>query len=472
MRVSRRFGVLLLCAALVMSFVVGLPGRTGQAGPNPEYRFQLHRFTEVFNIIILASVENVSLRALIDGAIDGMLAVLQDPAARHFSADDYGRYVEQIEGAFGGIGIALTLEDGAPVVVQVFPDTPAARGGLRPWDLILEADGQGLIGLGLNEIVARLRGQPGSMVTLRVKRPGLEQPFSLQLVREIIRVRSVQSRMLAPGVGYLRITGFQAETAAEARRALEDLRAQGIRGLILDLRDNGGGLLDQAIEVSSLFLPQGPVVRIRGRAGVSDFRHGQGRGFDLPLVVLVNGRTASAAEVVAGAIQDYRAGLLVGTRTFGKGTVQSLFPLSDGGAVKLTTARHFTPVGRTIHGVGLQPDEVVAEAERTALLPEPTILLQYRRPLTRGLVGLDVLSLQQRLNQLGLTGGEEDGVMGEVTGNAVREFQRSAGLPVTGIVDAATVDALNQARTPRPDPAVVPDVQLERALSIIRGQLR
>jgi carboxyl-terminal processing protease len=455
---------------LVASLIIAVRGQTGQAGPNPEYRFQLNRFTEVFNIIILASVENVSLRALIDGAIDGMLAVLQDPAAQHFSADDYRRYVEQVQGAFGGIGISLTVEDGAPVVVQVFPDTPADRAGLRPRDQILEADGQGLVGLGLDEIVGRLRGQPGSPVTLRVKRPELDQPLTLQLVREMIRVRSVQSRTLESGVGYLRITGFQADTAAEARQTLQTLRAQGIRGLILDLRDNAGGLVDQAVDVASLFLPQGPVVRIRGRAGISDFRHGHGQGFELPLVVLVNGRTASAAEIVAGAIQDYRVGLLVGTRTFGKATVQSLFPLSDGGAVKLTTARYFTPIGRTIQGQGLQPDEVVSEV--APFIPEAAIMLQHRRILTRGIVGLDVLSLQERLNQLGLAGGEEDGVLGEVTERAVREFQRSAGLPVTGVVDAATVDALNRARMPRPEPVVLPDTQLDRALTIIRGQLR
>ena len=469
MRRSRSLGAL-LCVVLVASLVLSLPGRVGQAGPNPEYRHQLHRFIEVFNIIILASVENVSLRALIDGAIDGMLEVLQDPAAKHFSAEDYGRFIEQMKGIFGGIGVALTMEEGVPVVVQVFPDTPADRAGLRPRDLILEADGQSLIGLGMDDIVARLRGQPGTVVTLRIKRPELDQPFTLQLVREMIRVRSVQSRLLEPRVGYLRITGFQAETAAEARQALQALQAHGIRGLILDLRDNRGGFLDQAVEVASLFLPQGPVVRIRGREGVSAFRHGHGRGFDLPLVVLVNGRTASAAEIVAGAIQDYRAGLLVGTRTFGKATVQSIFPLSDGGALKLTTARHFTPIGRTIHGTGLQPDEVVP-APVPAPVPQ-AVLLQHRRTLTRGMVGLDVLSLQQRLNQLGLTGGEEDGVLGEVTERAVREFQRSAGMLVTGVVDEATVDALNLARMPRREPAVEPDTQLERALALIRGRLR
>jgi carboxyl-terminal processing protease len=469
MRVSRKF-CLLLCVVLVVSLVFGLPGRVGQAGPNPEYRWQLNRFTEVFNIIILASVENVSLRELIDGAIGGMLAALQDPAAQHFTPQAYDRYVEGMRGVFGGIGISLTMEDGAPVVVQVFPGTPAERVGIRPRDLLLEADGRGLIGLGLDAIVPLIRGEPGTAVTLRVSRPGIDQPFTLVVHREVIQVRSVESRLLEAGIGYLRITGFQAGTAAEARQGLQSLQGQGIRGLILDLRDNGGGSLDQAVETASLFLPQGPVVRIRGRAGISDFRHGHGTGFALPLVVLVNGRTASAAEIVAGAIQDYRTGLLLGTRTFGKGTVQSLFPLSDGGALKVTTARYFTPIGRTIHGQGLQPDEVVPEAPRPA--PEAAIMLTYRRTLTRGMVGLDVLSLQERLNQLGLAGGEEDGVLGEVTERAVREFQRSAGLPVTGVVDTATVDALNLARMPRPEPVVVPDTQLDRALTIIRGQLR
>ncbi|HSW09527.1 MAG TPA: S41 family peptidase [Bacillota bacterium] len=470
MRISRRLAFL-LCLVLVAG-LLSLPGRVGQAGPNPEYRFQLRRFTEVFDLIILASVQQVSFRQLIDGAISGMLAVLEDPAVQHFTPQAYERHIEQLQGVFGGIGIALTVEDGAPVVQQVFPGTPADRAGIRPRDLILEADGRGLIGLGLDAIVTLIRGEPGTAITLRISRPGVDQPFTLQLHREIIRIRTVESRLLEPGVGYLRITGFQDGTAAEAREGLQSLRDQGIRGLILDLRDNGGGLLSEAVETASLFLPQGPVVRIRGRAGISEFRHGHGAGFALPLVVLVNGRTASAAEIVAGAIQDYRAGLLVGTRTFGKATVQSLFPLSDGGALKLTTANYFTPIGRAIHGQGLQPDEVVPEAERAAMLPEAAILLQYRRTLTRGIVGLDVLSLQERLNQLGLAGGEEDGVLGEATDRAVREFQRSAGLPVTGAVDAATVDALNRARMPRPESAVVRDTQLERGTAIIRGQLR
>ncbi|HCC33490.1 MAG TPA: S41 family peptidase [Clostridiales bacterium] len=471
MRISRRL-VVLLCLVLVGSLVLSLPGRAGQAGPDPQYRFQLNRFTQVFDLIILASAQQVSFRQLIDGAISGMLEVLEDPAAQHFTPEAHQRHIEQMEGVFGGIGISLTMEDGAPVVLQVFPGTPAERAGIMPRDLILEADGRGLIGLGLDAIVTLIRGEAGTAITLRISRPGVDEPFTRQLLREIIRVRSVESRLLEAGVGYLRITGFQAGTAAEARQALQALRDQGIRGLILDLRDNGGGLLDQAVETASLFLPQGPVVRIRGRAGISQFRHGHGAGFDLPLVVLVNGRTASAAEIVAGAIQDYRAGLLVGTRTFGKATVQSIFQLLDGGALKLTTANYFTPIGRAIHGQGLQPDEVVPEAERAGLLPEAAILLQYRRTLTRGIVGLDVLSLQERLNQLGLAGGEEDGVLGEATERAVREFQRSAGLPVTGAVDAATVDALNRARMPHPEPAVVRDTQLERGVAIIRGQLR
>ncbi len=464
----KRLFALLVMAVVVASLLVPV---AGGAQPDPEYRFQLSRFTEVFNLIILGYVDPVNLRALVDGAIAGMLESLGDPYSDYFTPEELRRFTEGMEGTYGGLGMSITTEEGAPVVLQVFPGTPAERAGIKAGDILLEADGEGLIGMPLDKVTARLRGEPGTAVTLLIKRVGVGQPFTVRLVRELIRLVTVESRMLEPGIGYLKIGAFHATTGKETREALASLGA--LRGLVLDLRDNTGGYLEQAVEVASLFLPEGPVVRIRRRGGASEFLHGHGRGINYPLAVLVNHRTASASEIVAGAIQDYRVGVLVGTRTFGKGTVQTLYPLMDSGGLKLTTARYFTPTGRSIHGIGLEPDHVVEALYDPAKLPIVAVqLLKHERTLREGMVGLDVQALQRRLGQLGLYTGEEHGVFDAATTQAVREFQRSAGLPVTGEVDAKTVDELNLARTPRPEGPPPPDVQLEKALEVIKGKIR
>lgn len=326
----------------------------------------LRTFAEIFEKIKDDYVEPVPDKDLLDNAIRGMLAGL-DPHSAYLEPEDYKELRVGTTGEFGGLGIEVSMEDGFVKVVAPIDDTPAARAGVRAGDLIVRLDDTPVKGMSLNDAVKLMRGKPGSKITLTIMREGEEKPIKLTIVRDIIKVTSVKRRTLEPGYGYVRISQFQSRTGDALREAISDLKRDNggsLKGLVLDLRNNPGGVLSAAVSVSDAFLSKGTIVYTEGRVPDSQLKF-NAKPTDVlkgaSMVVLVNGGSASASEIVAGALQDHHRAIVMGSRTFGKGSVQTILPMDNGSALKLTTARYFTPSGRSIQAEGIIPDIVVED---------------------------------------------------------------------------------------------------------------
>jgi carboxyl-terminal processing protease len=341
---------------------------------------ELRAFAEVFGAIKTGYVEPVEDKKLINEAINGMLTGL-DPHSAYLDQEAFKELQVGTQGEFGGLGIEVGMEDGFVKVVSPIEDTPAFRAGLKPGDLIIKLDETPVKGMTLSDAVKRMRGKPKTSIRLTIVRKGEAKPFEVTLVRDVIRVQSVKSKILEPGYGYVRVSQFQEQTGANLANHLAGLYKDGqLKGLVLDLRNDPGGLLNGAVGVSAAFLPRDVlVVSTDGRtedakrkynASPEDYVRGRGEDYlksipaavkTVPMVVLVNGGSASASEIVAGALQDYKRATVIGTQTFGKGSVQTIMPLNNNTAIKLTTARYFTPKGRSIQAKGISPDIQVDE---------------------------------------------------------------------------------------------------------------
>ena len=342
------------------------PGMAGAAG-SETYR-QLNLFGDVFERVRADYVEEVSDSKLIEAAINGMLSSL-DPHSSYLNAQRFKDMQVQTKGEFGGLGIEVTMENGLVKVVSPIDDTPAFRAGIQAGDYITRLDGEQVLGLTLSEAVERMRGPIGSDISLTIRRKGVEAPIEVKITRAIIKIRSVRGRV-EEDAAYIRITSFTEQTERELERNFAKLSKElgdKMTGVIIDLRNNPGGLLDQAVAVSDAFLDKGEIVSTRGRRPDSIQRFNARPG-DLakgrPIIVMINGGSASASEIVAGALQDHRRALILGTRSFGKGSVQTIIPLSGQGAIRLTTARYYTPSGRSIQAKGIEPDIIVERAHR------------------------------------------------------------------------------------------------------------
>ena len=335
------------------------------AAPADTYR-ELNLFGDVFERIRSDYVENPDDSQLVESAINGMLNSL-DPHSSYLSPKNFKDMQVQTSGKFGGLGIEVTMEEGVVKVVSPIDDTPAAKAGILSGDLITALDGEQVQGMTLNQAVEKMRGGINTPITLTIERKGVDKPFDVKLVRSEITIQSVKSHEEGQ-VGYIRITSFNEQTFDGLKAAVEkiqaDLGKDKVQGYILDLRNNPGGLLDQAIAVSDAFLERGEIVSTRGRHAEETQRYSAHSG-DMtgskPLIVLINGGSASASEIVAGALQDLRRATMVGTRSFGKGSVQTIIPLGSNGALRLTTARYYTPSGRSIQAKGIEPDIEVKE---------------------------------------------------------------------------------------------------------------
>ena len=319
----------------------------------------LQSFTEVFAKIKSDYVESVDDKKLVEDAIRGMLSGL-DPHSSYLNTSEFGDLKIGTTGQFGGLGIEVGMENGFVKVISPIDDTPASRAGIQASDLIIKLDEKTVKGMTLNDAVKIMRGKPNTDIVLTVAREGESKPLIFTITREIIRVKSVKTRMLEPGFGYVRISNFQSRTTSDLLKAVSDLqKEQNLEGLVLDLRNNPGGVLNGAVGVSDAFIDSGLIVYTEGRIKDSSHRYTATPGDSLngaPLVVLINGGSASASEIVAGAMQDHKRAIIVGTKSFGKGSVQTIQELHNGSAVKLTTARYFTPNGRSIQAKGIEPD--------------------------------------------------------------------------------------------------------------------
>lgn len=359
--------VILLWVNLVF-WGASLSASATQKGPQDPYE-ALKLFSQVLELVEDNYVKPVTTKELVYGAIKGMLSNL-DPHSSFLTPDDYKELQIETKGSFTGIGIEITIKDGFLTVVAPIEGTPAWKAGLKSGDRIIKINGKSTKGMNLIQAVKLLRGPKGTKVTITIFREGFKAPKDITLVRDVIPIKSVRYRMLEPKYGYVRISSFQEKTVSELRTALADLEKHHLKGLILDLRNNPGGLLDAAVGVADEFLDQGLIVYTKGRRKDQNFKfeaHPNTRKHAYPLVVLVNAGSASASEIVAGALQDNHRAVIVGTRTFGKGSVQTIIPLPDGSAVRLTTAQYFTPSGRSIQAEGIEPDVEIPELKPECL---------------------------------------------------------------------------------------------------------
>ncbi len=373
MRLKKRPVVLLSCLllALILSMLSFDRLDVRQAEAATDYQ-ELQLFTDVLTIIKRSYVEEVTIKDLVYGAIDGMLASL-DPHSGFMSPDIYKEMKVDTRGEFGGLGIEISLRDGVLTIVAPIEDTPASRAGLLAGDHILKIEDQYTKDMEIMEAVHLMRGKPKTSISITIMRPGFEKPVPFTLEREVIKVKSVKSKVLEKGFVYIRLAQFQERTGEELGKALEQLRKDHdgtFKGLVLDLRNNPGGLLDQAIEVSDEFLSEGLIVYTQGREEAAQMEFSamhSGTEPDYPMVVLINGGSASASEIVAGALQDHGRAVIMGTQSFGKGSVQTIIPLSDDSGLRLTTAKYYTPNGTSIQARGIVPDIEVLPSEVTTV---------------------------------------------------------------------------------------------------------
>lgn len=325
---------------------------------------ELRTFTEIFAKIKSDYVEQVDDKELLENAIRGMLEGL-DPHSAYLDEDSYKDLQEGTSGEFGGLGIEVGMENGFVKVISPIDDTPAQKAGIKAGDLIIKLDDRSVKGMSLNDAVDIMRGKPGDPITLTIIRESEEKPLVITVVRDIIKTKSVRFETLEPGFGYLRISSFQSHTVENLRQAIYQLKEDNsgkLKGIVLDLRNNPGGILTAAVGVSDMFLNKGMIVYTEGRKKDSKLKFNakpNAKLPDVPLIVLVNAGSASASEIVAGALQDHGRGIIMGEKTFGKGSVQTILPMNNNAALKLTTARYYTPNGRSIQASGITPDIII-----------------------------------------------------------------------------------------------------------------
>lgn len=353
----------IIASVLLSLILIALIGKWSVSAVGAQSGYEeLKTFTEVLSLIKKNYVDEVKTKDLINGAIKGMITTL-DPHSGFMTPEQFKEFQVETKGEFGGIGIQIGIKDGFLTVIAPIEDTPAYNAGIKAGDKILKINGESTKNISITDAVSKMRGPKGTSVTLTIFREGWTEPKDFTIIRDIIKIKSVKSKVFPDNIGYIKLTQFQETTTDELLKELEKLKKEGVSSLILDLRNNPGGLLNVAVEVSEQFLPSNKlVVYIKDRSGkkAEYFTEKTNPYYtEIPLVVLVNHGSASASEIVAGALKDWNRAVIIGVQTFGKGSVQSLIPLSDGSGLRLTTAKYYTPKGVSIQGVGITPDIIV-----------------------------------------------------------------------------------------------------------------
>jgi len=355
---KKRFWALVVVVTLAaMVGFIGSYNITAVSADNDRYE-KLKVFTEVLSVVEHNYVEEVDTKDLVYNAIRGMVSAL-DPHSSFMTPDDYKEMQVDTKGEFGGLGIQISIKDGILTIIAPIEDTPAWEAGLKAGDKIIKIEGELTKDMTINDAVNKMRGPKGTKVTISIAREGLKGLKDYTIVRDIIKIKSVKSKVIEDTIGYVKLNQFQANTSDDLSKALRELSKQGVTALVLDLRNNPGGLLNSAVDVAGKFLPKGRmVVYIKGRDGDKTEYHTGGRDtvYDMPMVVLVNQGSASASEIVAGALKDWNRAVILGVQTFGKGSVQTVIPLSDGSGLRITTALYYTPKGISIQASGIKPD--------------------------------------------------------------------------------------------------------------------
>jgi len=416
---------------------------------------------QVKDLLMQVYPSEVSTKAMYEGMLRGLMESLGDPHSEYMTKEEYEKFMSSVESTYTGVGVVIQLVDGKITVMNVIKGSPAEEAGVQPGDIIVSVDGVEYSDV--NDVANALRGPEGTGVILEVSRPSTGETLLFGLSRERITPSAVEAEDLGDGIFYIDIDHFDYGVALTFGAEIARIRELGARGLILDLRDNPGGLLDAGVEVAENLVPKGPIVELQGKIG-NEVITGFNDTEPIPVVVLVNERSASASEIVAGAIRDRGVGILIGKRTYGKGSIQQVLPLGgELGAIRLTIAEYYTPSGTAISGQGLVPD---IEVEDEGVLPPK---LEYQRAMRRGSIGLDVLTLQETLNFLGYNPGQADGIFGPRTEQAVRDFLAARGRSYPGYVGSEEVQVLNQAVLDKVNNA--PDIAYLRAVEVLRERL-
>jgi len=410
--------------------------------------------------------EDVDESSLINGAINGMIDALGDPYSDFMDEEEAKSFHESISSSFEGIGAEIQEQDGYIMIVSPIKGSPAEKAGLKPNDKIIAVDGKSIQGMSSSEAVLLIRGEKGTKVELTIQRPGMDEPLKFVITRDTIPLETVYSEMLEDGIAKIQITSFSDHTTEELKQHIADLKKQGLKGIILDIRQNPGGLLPQAVSITSMFVPDGEVIfQVEYKDGTKQrYISKQEEALDLPVVFLIDGGSASASEILAGAVKE-KAGIpLIGEKTFGKGTVQSAEDLDDGSNLKITTAKWLTPNGNWIHKKGIEPDYEVAPS-KYANLP----FINPDQELIESDLSDSVKAAEQMLNLLGYEPGKIDGLFDESTKNAVIAFQKAKKIEQTGTIKGdTTLKLMEDVRTwlEKNDP------QVKKALEVLKEQMK